>query len=522
MSVSASASLLRPAPQPVQATVRTDSLLQQAERAAARPGAGGYTCQCIGCTAAASAVAAAGSPAPAPAPRAAAAAPASYTDTIRKSGTKSVDALLAGGNRWFHTPGADGSVPSAVARTSLTYSFFTDAGGLNAMDANGFEALSSPQRDVVRRALDYISTVAGVSFTEVSGGGDIQYGINIQDRSAGYARYPNEGSQVFLAKNTSSFAGDWAEGSYEWQVILHETGHALGLKHPGNYNAGGGGTAGPYLARSLDNRGNTIMSYYNASNMKRIQYDGEGFQASHVNADTFQAYDIAALQYLYGAASSQAATFSWSDGQALSQTLWNNHPDSRIDLSNQTRGNIVDLRAGYKSSIGIRDAYEDMPFSKAEYARLTSGGRKIKSIIGTPTYTGRNNLTIAKGSRINAATGGSGNDTFIGNGASLNTLDGGSGNDRFFVGKGSAAVTGGEGTDTAYLARKKGYTWRLSEDRGTATLSRTDKRTKVTTTFATVSLEGIEQVRLWDGKALKATGRALYSAPAGAALNAVA
>lgn len=477
----------------------------------------GYACQCLGCQAVARATVAGATAKPAGGTVApAAAAAVSYTDNLKKSGTKSIDALLAGGNRWFHASGADGSVPSSGARTQLTYSFIDSASGLNATDANGFESLSSSQRDVVRRALNYIATVVGVTFTEVASGGDIQYGANTQANSAGYARYPNEGSQVFLAKNQSSFEGDWSEGSYEWQVLLHETGHALGLKHPGNYNAGGGGTAGPYLARADDNRGNTLMSYYNASNMKRVVYDNGSFQSSQVNADTFQAYDIAALQYLYGVPTAQAATYQWSDGQAMSQTIWNNNPDSRIDLSNQTRDNVVDLRAGNKSSIGIRDAYGDMPFTKAEYAKLKSGGRSISSLVGTPTYTGKNNLTIAKGSQINAATGGSGNDTFIGN-SSTNTLDGGSGDDRFFVGRGNASVTGGQGTDVVYLAKKSGYTWSLSADHGTATLSRKDPRTRAVTTIASVALEGVEQVRLWDGKSLKATGIALYNAVSGGA-----
>lgn len=501
----------------VRATVLTGTGGGATARTAAA--ATGYACQCLGCQAVARATVAGATAKPAggsAAPTAAAAV--SYTDTLKKSGVKTIDALLAGGNRWFHATGADGSVPSSVARTHLTYSFITSASGLNATDANGFETLSSSQRDVVRRALAYISTVVGVTFTEVASGGDIQYGANTQAGSAGYARYPNEGSQVFLARNQGSFEGDWSEGSYEWQVLLHETGHALGLKHPGNYNAGGGGTAGPYLARADDHRGNTLMSYYNASNMKRLVYDNGSFQASQVNADTFQAFDIAALQYLYGAPTSEAITYQWSDGQALSQTIWNNHPDSRIDLSNQTRGNVVDLRAGNKSSIGLRDAYGDMPFTKAEYARLKSGGRTLSSLVGTPTYTGQNNLTIAKGSRINGATGGSGNDTFIGN-SGMNTLDGGGGNDRFFVGLGNASVVGGAGTDVVYLAKKSGYGWSLSADRGTATLSRKDPRTRAVTTFASVSLEGVEQVRLWDGKSLKATGSALYNAVAGSGVS---
>jgi hypothetical protein len=69
-----------------------------------------------------------------------------------------------------------------------------------------------------------------------------------------------------------------------------------------------------------------------------------------------------------------------------------------------------------------------------------------------------------------------------------------------------------------YLAKKSGYTWKLSADHGTATLSRTDPRTRAVTTFASVSLEGVEQVRLWDGKSLKAVGSALYNAVSGSAV----
>jgi len=51
-------------------------------------------CTCYQCQAAAAA--------PAGAVAAGAAAPVNYTDVIRKSGCKGADALVAGGNRWFH------------------------------------------------------------------------------------------------------------------------------------------------------------------------------------------------------------------------------------------------------------------------------------------------------------------------------------------------------------------------------------------------------------------------------------
>jgi serralysin len=445
--------------------------------------------------------------------RLAVAVPVNYTDRVKASANAKINALLAGGNRWWHDAGGSGVIPSAVAKHTLTYSFIADSSGLTTGDANGFQALDSSQQDVVRQALDYISSVVDITFTEVSSGGDLQYGSNSQTNSAAYARYPNEGSQVFLANNQSTFQGSWSAGSYEWETILHETGHALGLKHPGNYNAGGGGTPGPYLAASLDNRNNTIMSYRDAATTKRIGYANGMFQTSTVNPDTYQALDIAALQYLYGAANSQAATFQWSDGQAMQQTIFNNNSASVLDLSNQTGTNVLDLRAGAKSSIGLRDAYADMPFTKAQYAALTSNGRKLSSLLGVPTYTGANNLTIAAGSTINNAVGGSGKDTIVLN-ANANTVDAGAGDDAFFVTTGNATLTGGNGDDTVYVTKKAGAVWTLSSDNSTLTLSKTDARTHVVTTLQTLNLSGIEHIKYWNGSALKPmAGTPILGAP---------
>lgn len=432
-----------------------------------------------------------------------------YTDRIKKSGRISTDALLAGGNRWFHTPGASGELPSATARKTLSFSFIESSAGLNAMDASGFQALGSSQRERVRDAFEYLSTIIDVQFTEVGSGGDLQFGSNTQASSAGYARYPNEGSQVFMANNQAGFGSDWDEGSYVWQTLLHETAHALGLKHPGNYNAGGGGgTPGPYLPTASDHRNNTLMSYRNAGNMTRVIYDNGSFSKTQVNAGTFQRYDIQALQYLYGASSTLTArSYAWDDGLAFSNTLWNPNTGSEINLANQTGVNVVDLRAGKASSIGLRDAYADMPFTKAEYAALKSGGKSLVSLIGKPTYTGQGNLRIAEGSQFTHAVGGSGSDSLIGNTIGGH-LDGGGGDDRLYWTGGNLQAIGGSGSDTLMLKKVKGAVWTVAGDGSSATLTRT-KDSQVT---ATVTLSGIETVRYWDGVALKGGAAVLYSA----------
>lgn len=437
-----------------------------------------------------------------------AALPADYTNTVKLTKDKTLNPLLAGGNHWWHTPGGDGSVPSAVATHALTYSFMSGSSS-----STNFAALTDDQKTTVREALAYISSVANVSFSEVGSGGNISYGTNDQTltHSAGYASYPNDGGEVFLANNVSSFSASWDPGSFTWATLLHETGHALGLKHPGNYNAGGGGTPGPYLTKTLDNQSSTIMSYNNdAQNMKRISYNGSAFATSNVNPDSFQTLDIAALQYLYGAPTSvTATTYTFTSDDIFSRTIWNSNPDSALDLSQLTANNVVDSREGKFSSIGIRDPYSDMDpyFTRDSYALLQAGGKKLTALVGIPTYSGANNLAIARGSHINSVTGGSGNDIIITN-ADSNTVDGGDGNDAVFVsalaGGAVTTVTGGTGDDTVYVAKKSGALWTLSG--GTLTLTQTDKKTNVVTTLATVDMSGVEHVNYWNGKAIKSSG----------------
>ncbi|HRE15656.1 MAG TPA: hypothetical protein PLW86_01140 [Rhodocyclaceae bacterium] len=431
-----------------------------------------------------------------------------YTNNIKRPKDKTVSAILAGGNRWWHTPGGSGETPSAVALGTISYSFMSSAAG---PDGVGFVALDNSQKQSIRDALAHISSFVNVTFSEVGSGGNISFGSNNQASSAGYARYPNEGGQVFLANNASTYGGSWDPGSYTWMTILHETAHALGLKHPGNYNAGGGGTEGPYLSKALDNRSNTIMSYNNDDkNMKRIFYNGSSFSTGNVTPDSLQMFDIAALQYLYGEASSSATTYSFNEGDIFSRTIWNNNSSSVIDLSNTSSANILDLRGGKFSSIGIRDPYADMApyFDKDSYAAATSGGKPLTKLIGVPTYDGGNNLGIAKGSLINKVTGGDGSDTVISNGLSGTAIDGGDGDDYFYLTTGTnGSIVGGNGDDTVYVQKVGGAAWSLSG--GVLTLT----NTKTSATLATVNVAGIEHVAYWNGKKTKAIGVPILASP---------
>ncbi len=304
------------------------------------------------------------------------------------SGDTKIDALLTGGTgQWWHaadaaaTKGATkvsataNGLAAGSSATALTYSFMSSAP--SGQDGSGFQAMTAAQKDAVRQAFAYYGKLINVTFTEVQGGGagDINFGTNTQASSAGYAYLPNSSgtkgqTYLYLANNVATNGDQGMQpGGYGWETILHEIGHTLGLKHPGNYNAGGGGTPGPYLPASLDNHQYSIMSYKDDNATRGV------------NATTPMLYDVAALQYLYGAntGSSTAVNgaFAFAPGTSPLETLWSANGTDTIDLSQLTNSSKVDLNAGDYSSINIT-------------------GSSTSTI-----YSGSNDVAIAYGSAIN-------------------------------------------------------------------------------------------------------------------------
>ena len=378
------------------------------------------------------------------------------------SGDPTVNALLGG--TWWHDPGSvpavdtsasaiihkslttpDGastglsSLTASSSRHTLTYSFLTAP--LSSSDATGFAQFSSAQKAATLKAFNYISSLINVTFTQVAAGsGDINFGTNSQSGSAGYANLPYEAgglaSSLMLANNDPTTA-DLSTGTYGWEVLIHEIGHTLGLKHPGNYDAGSGTAEGPYLTAGVDdNRRYSVMSYNDMSDAYTVAVQGQSYSQNLLNPTTFMLYDIEALQYLYGANTSAAPSnniFTFTASYQGFQTLWS-PKGGTIDASAETYSNIIDLNAGDYSSIGIQ----------GPSASILALGAQNQSIIDWWTYGGMNNVAIAYGSTINIAKGGSADDIF------------------YLDMSNSDTIYGGAGGDTAYLYVKSGHT--LSQD----------------------------------------------------------
>ena len=284
------------------------------------------------------------------------------------SGDPKVDALLMGGTRsWWHSiaPTKSSSstdlikpsfysLASGSSATNLTYSFLSSPPTNAQGDANGFTPFTPAEKDAVSAALSYIASITKLTFTytDSSDSANINFGNNLQEQSDGYAYLPNNSpsnqkTYVYINNKQPGDLGNFSIGTYGWQSIFHEIGHAVGLKHPGNYNATGGGASPPFLPANEDTWQYSIMSYYPAS-------------GTSAKTSSYMLYDVEALQYLYGVNNSGSTAVSGSfvfnsSGTPL-QTLWSKNGTDVIDLSSVISSSVVNLNAGTFSSInGVND-----------------------------------------------------------------------------------------------------------------------------------------------------------------------
>lgn len=380
------------------------------------------------------------------------------TTTLALTGQLNVDALLYG-TKWEDVMGngtnLSFSFPWTSNKTAYWQNFYSSA---NEPYAASHFGLNATQRGAARDTLQSWANVANIQFTEIaevgSQVGDFRFAWSsaLAPDAWGWAGYPNSvwASAADIWMNpvlpTPSQTQSWSPSSYNYEALIHEIGHGLGLKHPGNYN---GAEQGPFLPANLDTRLYTVMSYNNPANnlFATLTPDGAWYSSlDDVNPETPMVLDIAAMQYLYGANTTYNAsddTYTFDTATPFFKTLWDAGGNDTISVSNFSQACVVDLIPGSYSSIRILP-----PALPAGVVYPGTG----------PTYDGNNNLGIAYEAIIENAIGGSGNDTLIGNNAN-NILDGGAGNDTLYVSLGNDTLIGGTGIDIVnYSVAHASYT----------------------------------------------------------------
>lgn len=337
------------------------------------------------------------------------------------TGDYRIDAVLAGSDiRWNATLSG---IP-----VMLTYSFmsalpvYTDPD----QDGSGFSLMTEEQRVAVRDILATLSSQFDIIFTEITDSatsyGQLRFGNNAQTTTVGYAYYPdqslgdiagdlyiNNSEEVLQITNV-------VYGTNAYSTLIHEIGHTLGLKHPGNYNAASeseaepGATEGPYLTDVEDSELFSIMSYTPQSQgLERIN---------------LAPYDYAALAYLYNAKPTHTGddiyTVTEESGLVV-QTIYDDGGNDTLDASSMSTPVILNLNVaapGTLSSVGL--------ISSGQFAE--------------------NNLSLGLNTIIENAIGGANIDKLTGN-SSNNTLIGNNGDDTLIGQLGTDTLIGGDGSD---------------------------------------------------------------------------
>ena len=362
----------------------------------------------------------------------------SGTTTFLLSGTGTIDPLLNEGyQKWSVTSESGVVLAYSFPWSNGVYAFWqSDYSREMEQKAAQHFGLDAAQMSATKQALQVWANVAAIIFTEVPDSennvGDFRFAFSSSVPQAvwGYCGYPDSywASSADVWINPSVAQGDWSIGSYNQLSLIHEIGHGLGLKHPGHYDVLGSSAPGPYLPANLDFRDNTVMSYNSRNqwflNPDQLTYSG-------VHPSTPMVYDIAAIQYLYGANNSYHTgddTYRFEPLTPFYFTIWDAGGNDTLDFSNFTTKCDIDLTQGHYSSI-----------------RYTSSGTVAD------LYDGTHNLGIAFGAIIENATGGSDSDIITGNNVS-NTLTGGTGNDTLIGGAGNDTLDGGDGADKALFS----------------------------------------------------------------------
>ena len=225
--------------------------------------------------------------------------------------------------------------------------------------------------------------------------------------------------------NSFYFGGDGLN------TVLHELGHGMGLAHPHDGGTDEGATAFPGVLDAFSTGQNglnqgiwTVMSY-------NTGWDGAGYDTTYGNQAGLGAFDIAALQALYG---KNMETGQGNDVYTL--PTWN--------LDVDERGWYCLWDVGGQDTITAAQAY----------AGVTIDLRPATLVQGDPHaggYVSRENgvaggYTIANGVTIENASGGRYADRLQGN-AAANLLKGNGGNDTLLGGVGDDTLQGGAGSD---------------------------------------------------------------------------
>lgn len=295
----------------------------------------------------------------------------------------------------------------------VTYSFAQRGDFMDATGADAYFEISDKWKENFREALDIYEKYAGIKFVEVSASAQaagtnplilVQGVEGTSYYGSSHVPYSSENYEKVQVFSLSNKLTSTDPGSYEFKAILHELGHALGMKHPHDGD--------PVLPDEYDHYENTVMTY-------------TGLGSSYVDLGEL---DKLTLNYLYGS----EADFRSIEGNFYGETFVIKGSGKGETLIGVPGKALIEAESG-----------KDRVFGRSDNDTLIGGN-------GNDTILGQGGDDyIMGGSGLDTLRGQTGNDELFG-GQHNDLLEGGSGNDLLFGGTENDTLFGEEGDDSLF------------------------------------------------------------------------
>jgi serralysin len=254
--------------------------------------------------------------------------------------------------------------------------------------------------------------------------------------------YPNAAGDVWLNRSQAEIAySTYNDGSTLYFALLHEIGHALGLKHPHD-DGGTGRPTFPTLGLSNLNEQLFTMMSYDESTSVAEWYASYGLPSSVGYPSSLMPMDVIAIQSIYGANTTTRATnttYSLTNNNKI-ETYWDAGGIDTLDASLSSCGWFIALGLYPHGSNRIGVAIP------GDWG-LTETGQfyfNAENLIGSEYED------LIAGDSVSNDIRGKGGDDLLSGLAGNDTIFGNYGNDTSYGGDGNDTINGGWGDDTVY------------------------------------------------------------------------